>query len=356
MTFDLRETLDGLQERPFVTGYKPRTSNYPSAASVQYEKDGETVTEGTCQRQNWYDWKGFGKTMSVGARSARIQRILKAGKFYEEMIVQELKDAGIYVADEVPFFIPELKLSGRVDAFIKDPSKKSFPSQRPSIDEVIGVEIKTVAGYYGCQGPITSTRNTALSPKVDNVLQCMCYLKYFMPHGIKKWLLLYVDRGLGQSEAQPTHWNYHTITINEAGNPVIQNDAGTVVWEHFTMDDVMDRFALMLKQLKEDTLPDRDYAIQYSNAKIAQLYAAGTLSKTDTAAVDRYVRNNGKPIYEVTEDDPAILTKGDWRCRFCDYAEACYSDNPKEIPGIKVVAQPKAPKPINEPTEVEDIV
>jgi len=102
MIADLKELLDGLRSRPYVVGYKPRTSNYPSSASVQFEQNGRTITEGGCNRQEWYDWKGFTKALQV-RRSPRMERILEAGKFYEHMFVEEFKRAGLWVADEVPF-------------------------------------------------------------------------------------------------------------------------------------------------------------------------------------------------------------------------------------------------------------
>lgn len=356
MTFDLKEMLDGLRTRPYVTGYKPRTSNYPSAASVQYEKNGRTVTEGNCMRQDWYDFKGFSKG-NVGTKSARISRILDAGKMYEDMFVTELKQAGLWVGDEIPFYIEDCKLSGRIDAFIKDPSKAPPPPGRPSPEHLIGVELKTCAGFFGTKGPIKSTKDIPLSPKVDNVLQCLCYLEYYSQFGIDKWLLIYVDRALGDSERYPLHWNYHIISVNEDRHPVISNSAGTTVWSHFTVDDVLNRFRGLLKHVDDNTLPPRDYEIQYSNARIAEMFANGEFAKTDTEAINRYVRVNGKAITEVTEEDPPILTKGDWRCRFCDFDEVCYSDKPSELPRpVQETKKIVAPKLVDEPKEVEDLV
>lgn len=358
MIADLKELLDGLKTRPYVTGYKPRTSNYPSSASVQYKtSDGRVITEGACLRQEWYDWKGFGRTLSVGARSARIERILEAGSFYENMFREEFKRAGLWVGEEIPFFIPEIKLSGRIDAFIKDPLKAPPAPQRPKPEHLIGVELKTVGGYFGCKGPIISTKDTPLKPKVENVLQCLCYLKYYGQFGIKKWLLIYVDRGLGSSESQPTHWNCHTVEIDKDGHPVISNEQGTTTWTHFTVDDVFKRYKDLLKYLDTNSLPPRDYIMQYSNEEIARMYRDGELSKTDATAVERFGRSVNKPLDNITEEDGNILIKGDWRCRFCDFSEVCYSDKPDQLPTAqKQATKVVAPKPTDEPTEVDDLV
>jgi hypothetical protein len=308
-------------------------------------------------RQQWYDWKGFSKELSVGARSARIQRIFEAGEFYQDMFVKEFKNAGLWVGDEIPFYIPEIKLSGRIDCFIKDPAKAPPPPNRPKPEHLIGVELKTVGGYMGVKGPVISTRDTPLSPKVDNVLQCLCYLKYYSQFGVKKWLLLYVDRGLGSSEANPTHWNYHTITIDKDDHPVISNEMGSTTWTDFTVKDVMDRFKNLSKYVETNTLPPRDYELQYSNARIRQMYENHEFAKTDTASIDRYIRKIKKPIAEVTEEDPPILQKGDWRCRFCDFCEICYSDKPQELPSApKQAEKVVAPEIVDEPKEVEDLV
>lgn len=354
---DLKDILDSLRVRPFVTGYKPRTSNYPSAASVQYKDDlGYTITEGGCNRKEWYDWMGFGRQVS-SARSARNARILQAGLFYEEMFRNELKEAGLWVGEEIPFYIPEYKLSGRIDAFIKDPALAPPSPQRPLPEHLIGIEFKTVGGYFGCKGPIISTRDTPLQPKASNVLQCLCYLKYYGQFGINKWLLLYVDRALGSSEASPTHWNYHLISIDEEGYPVIANEQSTTTWKHFNIKDIFDRYDSLNKAVNSKTIPDRDYHIQYDNERIIKMYTNGKLSKTDKEAVERAGRNLNKPLNKVTEEDGPLIAKGDWMCRFCDYQEICYSDNPGELPKPKAAPKKKvvAPNPDNEPTDVEGL-
>jgi len=357
---DLKEMLDGLRVKPYVTGYKPRTSNYPSAASVQFEKNGRTITEGNCMRQDWYEFKNFNQGKK-GARSARISRILDAGKMYEDMFVTEFKNAGIWVGDEIPFYIEDCKLSGRIDALIKDPTKAPAPPGRPSPDQLIGVEIKTCAGFFGTKGPIKAGKmggkDIPLAPKIDNVLQCLCYLEYYSKFGINKWLLIYIDRGLGDSEKYPAHWNYHIIEVDKDRHPVVTNEHGTTVWSHFTVDDVLNRFRKLIKHVDDNTLPPRDYAAQYSNKLISEMFLNGEFAKTDTDNLNRYLRVQGKTLKDVTEEDPPMLTKGDWRCRFCDFDEICYSDKPSEIPKpIQKAKKLVAPKLTEEPKEVEDLV
>jgi len=360
MQLDLRDIIDGLRSKPYVTGNKPAQNFYPSSASVKYTKDGEVITVGECMRKTWYDWMGFGKYVSSTAiPSPRMSRLWQVGDLLGDMFVKEFKEAGLWIGDEVPFYIPELKVSGRVDLLIKDPYKAPKPPGRPSPDQTIGIEFKTVGGWMGVKGPIISTKDTPLGPKPENVLQCLVYLSYFSKWGINKWILLYIDRAMGQSEANPKHYNCHTISIDDNDHPVISNDEGTVTWDHITVSDVLRRYQVLDKYIQDKTIPPRDYAIQYTNAQIITKYQNGSLNKTDTSSVEAYLKRNGKKAEDVTDDDVCVLTKGDWRCQYCDYKSICYSDTPDKGPDIvedPTVVIKAPPPPVDEPDVIKDLV
>ena len=93
--------------------------------------------------------------------------------------------------------------------------------------------------------------------------------------------------------------------------------------------------------------PPRDYALQYSNTKILQMYSNGELTKTDTTAVKAKIKSMDKPVGKISDEDPIILNKGDWRCRFCDMAELCYSNTPGVDP------KPVVAKPVVVPADLE---
>lgn len=348
---DLKQILDSLRTRPYILGKKPRTGHYPSASSVSYiDQNSERKVEGSCMRAEWYDFKGFDEGLVFGPSSPRMARILEMGNKYADMFIKEFKEAGIWAGDEVPFSIPELNLSGRIDAFIKDPSLAPPPPNRPLPEHLIGVEFKTVGGYQGSKGPITSTKDTKLFPKMDNVLQCLVYLYHYGKYGIKKWLLLYIDRALGQSEATPIHWNYHTIEVNSAGHPVISNEQGSTTITEFKVIDVINRFKELQKHVDNNTLPPRDYAIRYDNKKILSLYDRESLNKTQTEAITKIIKK--KTREKILQEDTPIIEIGDWRCAYCEYSDICYSNNP-ELKPTKIIPRPKVEE---ETILVEDIV
>lgn len=350
MNFNLKHILDNLKAKPYVLGNKRRVSNYPSSASVSYEKNGTKVTEGACLRSEWYDYKGFSKYFIFGPSSPRMARILEMGEKYADVFIDEIKMAGLFVGKEVPFEIEKYKISGRVDCLIKDPTCTPPPPQRPHPDGIIGVEFKTVGGYQGKKGPIISTRDTPLFPKSENILQTLIYLYYYSKFGVKTWLLVYIDRGLGDSEASPEHWQVHEITIDDDGHPVVTNNSGTVTITDYTVQSVLDRYALLNEYVSKDVLPPRDYEIQYSNSKIKSMFS--DLSETDQKAVTRAAKKIGKPLIEITNDDPNLLAKGDWRCSYCAFKELCYSDNPDKPPKNLMIEKPK---PKEENIDMEDI-
>lgn len=330
---DLKEALDSIREAPYVQGYKPKQNLHPSAASAKYTTaKNKEVTIGTCLRRQYYDYNDY---LVGGPSSARMSRILQLGDIYANLFIEDFKRLGIYVDDEVSFFIPEYGISGRIDCLIKDPYKAPKPFIRPSPSDLIGVEFKTVGGYQGVRGPIISTRDIPLSPKPENVLQVMIYLDYYKKWGLDKWLLFYIDRGLGAGEENPKHYEIHTITLNSNGSPVIQNDSGITVWDYITVEAIYKRYKELAKFLSGKELPPRDFILQYSNTQILELFKSGELNKADTEKVEKYIKKKSK----VSDEDPPIIQKGDWQCTYCPFTSICYSDNPAEKPKTKIIAK-----------------
>lgn len=344
---DLKEALDSIREAPYVTGSKPKDHFHPSSASVKTkDKDGREVVYGTCLRRQYYEYLDF---PIVGRTSARMSRILEMGDKYAQMFLEDFKRLGIYVADEVSFFIPEINVSGRIDALIKDPYKAPKPPLRPAPQDLIGVEFKTVGGYQGVKGPVISTKEVSLCPKYENVLQVMIYLDYYGKWGVNRWILLYIDRALGSGEESPKHYEMHYITLDDNGAPVIQNESGLTVWKNITLKMVYDRFKTLDKAIKSRELPDRDFCLQFTNTQIKQMFDLGELNQAESKKVGKYLKKTEK----VSDEDPPIITIGDWQCMRCPFTSTCYSDSPN----IPLSAKPITPEVTQEVTQgVEDFV
>ncbi len=350
MKTDLKAIIDGNRIKPAIQGNKKRSSNHPSSASVSWEEDGETKVAGACQRAEYYAYTLEDNQINIGAASARMSRILQVGNMYESMFIEEFKASGLYVADQVPFYIDEYNISGRIDLIIRDPYIPWTPVQPHKKGSLIGIDFKTLGGYYGAKGKIFSTKDTPLEAGVENVLQMMIYLYYFKKMDITKWVIFYIDRALGTSEANPDHWNTFVVELDENGHAVISHEEGTYTLDRFSVYDILERYKNLTKAVESKTLPKRDYEIQYSNQKILSLYDKGLLNKKDTETITKIISKKKNRDSLLSKDEPPLLKKGDWKCSYCQFASVCYSNRPEKISAVPLIR----PVDVNEPS-LEDI-
>lgn len=328
----LKQLLDGIRTHPYIVSRRPRKSFNPSSASVEV-KDGDGFKViGTCLRRLYYE---HNDTRPDGEfiLSARMSRILEMGDIYARLFIEDFKKLGIFIAEEVSFYNKKYDISGRIDALIKDPYTSPRLPERPSAQDVIGVEFKTVGGYQGVKGPVISTRDTPLMVKMDNLLQTMLYLDEYKKYGVKKWLLFYIDRALGASEDNPKHYEIHTIELTEDGSPIITNDSGTSTFNYLKVQHIYDRYDSLRKSLDAGALPKRDFSLQYSNKKIESLFQQDLLDKTTTEKLTKKLKKDTKLF---SKEEP-VLEMGDWQCAKCPFMNTCYSDNP----GLIIAAENK---------------
>lgn len=315
----LLDILNSYRENPPVNvPAKNSPGFYPSAASIEYiDPDTKlSIVKGECARKTFYSKMGY---PIVSTTDARRSRIMDMGNYLSNMLVEDAKRAGIYIADELPFTDVPNNISGRIDLIVKDPFSCPKTLDRPSPEHLILIEIKSVGGYYNVKGCMTSTRDTPLRPKIEHLLQVMVYANYYRKYGVNKYVLLYINR-------ENLEIVTHNISINDNGNPVITNDAGTETLTYITIDGVMNRYAKLSKYIADKELPPRDYSLQWSNQRILRELTAGTLSKTDTEIVNKKVQALGV----ITNEMAPLLQKGDWQCQYCEYATTCWSNDPTD--------------------------
>lgn len=311
---DIFEIIDDITVKPLVVSTRKSSGFYPSSASVSWlNAQGELKTEGACLRAEWYSAKSFPGT---AVTSPQMEDKKAIGDWFSQRFVEKFKRAGLYVGDEVSFYHDDIGVSGRVDIIIKDPYKAPSPPARPLPKDCIGVEIKSLGGYMNTKGTVFSTKDTPLMPKIEHILQVMLYLDYYRNFGLNRWLIIYQDR-----ESMEKSW--HLVTLNETGNPIVSNDSGVKTLD-FTIAMVKERYRQLKAAIDSNIIPNRDYALQYSNQKILDMKEAGILSKTDTEKINR-ILTKYKNVSEIK--DP-LITKGDWRCRYCAYVQTCWSNDP----------------------------
>jgi hypothetical protein len=314
MFSDIKDLLDRSKETPLLISTRKQSSLYPSSASIRFvnEYDEQQVV-GECLRKQFYSYMGVKSDRRMTARS---RRIIDLGDIICNMWVDDFKKLGIYVDSEVPFYMSDIGVSGRVDIIVKDPYRMPrLPNLMPSPEDLIGIEMKSTGGYQNIKGPVISTRDTPLMPKIEHILQTALYLDYYSKFGISKWVLIYVDR-------TSMDWEAHLITIADGGYISVSNRSQNKDLTHITISGIKERFKELWGYIDTDTLPPRDYVAQYSNDHIKKLYSRNLLNKTDMASVAKKLKK------KTISDDDTLIEKGDVSCSYCDYKEKCWSNSP----------------------------
>lgn len=312
----VRKLIHDVLLYPGVSDSHTHVGFYPSSASIEYQaEDGTDLVLGACLRQQYYSHCGLPRP----AFPPDVAVKLELGNWTHEMIVEMVKRSGHWMGDERRMFIPgPPPISGRADLFLKDPRD----------GKPVGCEIKSVGGYYGVKKTI---KGPDARPKEDHILQCMPYLDFYGQWGLTRWILLYIDRESGAMAE-------YVVMLEDDGSANVQGEDFAEIYRHINLKSINHRWNKLLNHIADGTLPDRDYAEQWSNKEILRRHKAGELTKTDSKAVDKKLKAG--------KTDDVLLKKGDWRCAYCDYKDKCYGPNPEVSPDDVVsVTKPVAMSP-----------
>ncbi|NIN69123.1 MAG: hypothetical protein GTO63_31435 [Anaerolineae bacterium] len=260
---------------------------YASDASVELVIGDEVEVTGTCLRKQFYRISGTPKSdpdTSIGVKAA-------FGGLIHDWVSTIFRAGGYRVKEEVPVWIEEYKMSGRIDGIVTPPHIDS--------DAQVGLEVKTVDGYMGCRGTINPTRDHPLYPRLYHLAQTIVYASEMAKQGILQWEILYVDRGgSGHRTHEVRYEDDDTIWVN--GEP-----------SSITPAKIFERWASLWTYVEDGVLPPRDYAIQYDEERLLKMADAGKLSKADAAKVQK-----GK-----------MIDKGDFNCRVCEWRTRCWTND-----------------------------
>jgi len=265
-------------------------SVYASDASVELTIGDETLVHGQCLRSQWYR---LTDTPISDPPSDEERFVAQVGELMHTAVARTFADAEQLVRDEWRLWMPEIRLSGRCDLLI-----------RPRSDGAkVGMEVKTVGGYYGRKGCIDTTRNTPLYPRLKDLCQTVIYAEKFKEE-FQEWVLLYIDREFG------TH-REHEIVYQGHDQILVNGEPSSV-----TPQAVYLRWERLWAHVKSKTLPARDYALRYSPERIQRLFDQGKLNKEEKERV-----KTGRKV-----------DKGDKECReWCPWRTQCWKvDTDKE--------------------------
>ena len=181
MSFDLTSATREFMCRPRIRGHsEPHV--YPSEASaIGVGANGEPKLFGGCLRSSYLRMIGE----QGSPHSERSQAIFRLGSAVEDLLVEEWKLMGVYLANSIRFKNPKYNVSGELDAILQDPE-----TGRP-----FGVEVKSFYGYKATK-EIFGNQSTAGAPKDNNLLQTCVYAWEFR-ETLDHFKIFYEDRGDG---------------------------------------------------------------------------------------------------------------------------------------------------------------
>jgi hypothetical protein len=276
----LMESVNYMLTNPSIPHSHKSAGRSPSSASVKFINSyGTEETHGKCLRQAYYSAMKMEKDDIP--EDPQGMRIFAYGDAIHEVEVDFRKRAGVYIADEFAFWNPDDRISGRCDVACRDLETM----------EIFGEELKTTNPF--------GIKKFETAPKVDHVLQCLVYLDWFSVKikTMNKWVLTYVDRAFG-SEIK------YTIRIHD-GHPVVDDE----IWDWIDVRNVYDRFNLLEDYIKEETIPEPDYMMNYDRDTLIEMDEQGKLTRTESSNLKKGSK----------------VTKGAEACKYCKYRGLCDS-------------------------------
>jgi len=308
---------------------------YPSEASVEYtDESGNRQVVGACHRQSWLRVKLAEEvaktrqnklTLHLNPRTVVIEptphtphtlRRFAFGNMIEDMVINEMKDAGILASRHKRYFQPiryGYNLSGELDMVGIEPDTR----------KLFGVECKSFANYMA-QKQIVGDINRRIKgkPKDSQVLQAAIYADWWPE--LEYFKLVYMGRD--------THLTQEfDITVDRVSK-IIAIDGRPI--KQYTLKDVYTRYETLAMNLYNNTLPSRDFDLEYTDDKMNKLMNTNIISNTDKNTWEKYwqreldikngVTKNGRKLMSLKR--PSI---GPWNCKaqYCQYHHFCYDSN-----------------------------
>jgi len=264
------------QERRETKG--KRTAFWPSEASIR-----DPITKriyGKCHRALYWSFQNEPESNPLDGRALRI---LEAGRSFEEMMVETLKNMGYWDAirneQEKKFYNEDLNISGEVDGIL-------------IVNGVsMGIEFKTIYGYWAHKEVFVQKK-----PKIEHLLQVALYLYHFYPMPFK---LLYGTRDsqeLKEFDVELTDRNV-LIVDGRFSSPI-----------PITIEAIKERFDEFQTYLDKKKLPPPDYSVLgLTNEELQRELDAGNLKKNEAT---KFLK--GRKVIKIP-----------WECSFCRYYYKC---------------------------------
>ena len=270
---------------------------YPSSASCWVNEGQNKFLEGGCNRSSYYRMIGEPVTNPSTEYSYYIN---EHGKFIEEFLIDKWTRMGLWVANNVKFYVSEsdprygFPLSGEIDCFVRTPGTTD-------IKDVIVAEIKSYYKWFK-KRELLGTKDEPGKPAYNNLFQLMLYLDYYKNIGIEKGKLLYTSR----DEATQVEFDVRLKEINGYTHAVVNG----VPEMNFSLEGIIARYKELWDCYKKKEMPPRDFRLVYSAEEMEDMYSKGQISKSKYDGFQK-----GKEA-------------GDFQCGYCSYKDLCWDIKP----------------------------
>lgn len=263
---------------------------------------------GKCPRSVYYDNK-FPEQKKI---SFRMTGMANMGNLIESMLIDWTRDIGAYITGQLQIVDPENYWSGKVDILTYEFEFDDFNTRsdiKIDFTKRIPIEVKSVYGYNGSKGVIVGNSKTRNAPKPNAVCQLALYLDYLQRKGFDSpyGIIWYISRDEGESKS-------YKMTIeprNMADGSVkryIRIDGD--LYHNFTIEGIVAQNLITKEFIDNNTVPPREYTLQYDLETLKRMAEAGDLSKADASDV---MANR-------------FIAKGDVECAYCDFSAHCYKE------------------------------
>ncbi len=326
-------------------GIARQPSLWPSDASaVLINEHNETYVEGSCRRHTFlrftrdqfiYDNQVNDQyrplVEELYALESDPDRYLRwiwiAGNLFEEFVISQAKESGVYKASQIQVVIPGWNVVGKLDLLVENPVTGGL----------IAEEVKSIYGYYPEKAVLGTNSDRAHKklgkPKTNNMMQAALYdwvLKNHIPK-FEATRLFYGDRGTGKDaefeittyldpDDGLTHIKYKGVFPFET--PAVKSD--------ITIDNILTQYKYVSDHYTNGTLPPRDFDLEVSPEKIHLLYERGDLTDSQTESYEKILerqRVNAELIAEGKKPKKELkpLSITNFMCARCDFRNFCYS-------------------------------
>lgn len=283
-------------------------THMPSKAMCNSVIDGKPI--GACLRSSYFSVKKYPTSNAMGIY---VTMTAEAGKLWEDWLIDQYKQLGIYLEHSVKLYDPENFISGEID----------IVHFNPLSNEVELTECKQYNGsnYYALS-QLKGSRLETPKPKDQNLLQTFDYLLMCRNTGnnIKYSNLVYIDRSCG-AFSNNIQFRISLTTFNDNVYPLVEyflqdGSVESYIDYRITEKAVLEKNTLLDTYVDSEKIPKRDFQHTYPPLIIEDMYAKKEI--TDSR-------------YKKYKENPIKNPIGDWQCKFCPYGpdlngtSTCYS-------------------------------